>query len=326
MNDRISISSLLVAMFSLAGSAFAAAPDAVAVTTFDWHDTARDRAVPVKIYSPAKGAGPWPVILFSHGLGGSRDGYEYLGRCWASHGYVSVHIQHVGSDTSVWKGQGREAMGAMKRASADPQNLIQRPQDVTFAINQLEKLNAQAGAFKGRLDLKHIGMAGHSFGAYTTLAVAGELFTVAGRDRSLADPRIKAAIAMSSPAPRDRTDDDLDHAFSKIVVPVFHMTGTEDASVIRDTTPAQRRIPFDHSCDQRYLVTFAGADHAIFSGFNRNLSAEKGQRIQSLICHATVAFWDAFLKDDPKARAYLDEGGFEKDLAADGKFEKKARP
>ena len=38
------------------------------------------------------------MIVFSHGLGGTRDGYEYLGRHWASYGYVSVHLQHKGSD------------------------------------------------------------------------------------------------------------------------------------------------------------------------------------------------------------------------------------
>jgi predicted dienelactone hydrolase len=74
---------------------------AVETISFDWHDKARDRDVPVKLHYPKTGAGPFPVIIFSHGLGGSRDGYEYLGRHWASHGYVSVHLQHKGSDTAV---------------------------------------------------------------------------------------------------------------------------------------------------------------------------------------------------------------------------------
>ena len=72
---------------------------AVATVSYDWTDSARNRKVPVKIYYPEKGQGPFPVIVFSHGLGGSREGYEYLGRRWASHGYVSVHVQHLGSET-----------------------------------------------------------------------------------------------------------------------------------------------------------------------------------------------------------------------------------
>jgi predicted dienelactone hydrolase len=51
----------------------------VASIRYTWHDTARDRDVPVKIYYPATGAGPFPIIIFSHGLGGNREGYEYHG-------------------------------------------------------------------------------------------------------------------------------------------------------------------------------------------------------------------------------------------------------
>src|SRR6266487_2307473 len=46
----------------------------------DWHDAARNRDVPAKIYFPAASAGPFAVIIFSHGLGGTREGYEYLAR------------------------------------------------------------------------------------------------------------------------------------------------------------------------------------------------------------------------------------------------------
>ena len=78
-------------------------PHEVAVLLAAWQDSRRQRQVPVKIYYPADGAGPFPVIIFSHGLGGSREGYQYLGRHWASHGYVSVHLQHIGSDQAVWE-------------------------------------------------------------------------------------------------------------------------------------------------------------------------------------------------------------------------------
>jgi len=73
----------------------------VEVVRYDWHDAKRDRRLPVKIYFPKTGGGPFSVILFSHGLGGTREGYEYLSRYWASHGYVSVHLQHPGSDEAV---------------------------------------------------------------------------------------------------------------------------------------------------------------------------------------------------------------------------------
>jgi Platelet-activating factor acetylhydrolase, isoform II len=44
------------------------------------------------------------LIAFSHGIGGSRRDYSYLGRHWASKGYASLHVQHVGSDNALWSG------------------------------------------------------------------------------------------------------------------------------------------------------------------------------------------------------------------------------
>ena len=159
----------------------------------DWRDEKRNRTVPVKIYYP-KGDGPFPAIIFSHGLGGTREGYEYIGTYWAAHGYASVHLQHVGSDDAVWRGGG--GMQAMARA-ANGKNALDRAADVKFALDQLETLNQDATfPLRGKLDLQKIGMAGHSFGANTTLLVSGLKLPLVA---PLADARIKCAIPMSAP-------------------------------------------------------------------------------------------------------------------------------
>ena len=297
-------------------------PFAVGVATYDWVDKTRDREVPVKIYFPKTGRGPFPIIIFSHGLGGSRDGYEYLGRHWAGHGYVSVHLQHKGSDTAVWKGQARP-LEAMRNSLTDPRNAINRPLDVRFAIDEMEKISREQGPLGGRLDLSHIGMAGHSFGAWTTLAVIGEAFIgPGGRESSLPDPRVKAAIAMSAPAPRDRAT--FDKAFATVKVPCLHMTGTLDDSPIGDTKAKDRRVPFDHirGADQ-YLVTFAGGDHMIFSGRGRLAGGSKDAAFQALILTATTAFWDAYLKGDRRAKAFLTGEGLVKTLGDEGRLERR---
>ena len=80
----------------------AAAPTAVDET---WIDERRNREVPVKVRWPAETAstlaGGLPVILFSHGLGGTREGGEVWGRAWAAAGFVVVHLQHPGSDLAA---------------------------------------------------------------------------------------------------------------------------------------------------------------------------------------------------------------------------------
>lgn len=298
---------------------------AVETVLYDWKDDVREREVPVKIYYPKTGEGPCPIVIFSHGLGGTREGYEYLGRHWASHGYVSVHLQHKGSDDSAWKGQAKP-LDALRDSLKNPAHAINRPADVKFAINQVEKLN-DAGPLKGRLDLKRIGMAGHSFGAYTTLAVAGEVFVLpTGRELSVVDSRIKAAIPMSSPVPRQEAQ--RQKAFRKIKIPCLHMTGTEDDSPVGDTKKEERRLPFDLSGDlaDRYLVIFNGGDHMIFSGRGRLPGdRSKDERFQELIRASTLAFWDAYLREDASARKWFAVGGFETMMGRDGTLEKRTK-
>jgi hypothetical protein len=52
-------------------------------------DTARQRDIPLRIYLP-QSQSEAPVVMFSHGLGGSRENNRYLGVHWAARGYVAV--------------------------------------------------------------------------------------------------------------------------------------------------------------------------------------------------------------------------------------------
>jgi predicted dienelactone hydrolase len=298
-----------------------AATNAVEVLRTDWLDAARHRNMPVKIYYPQAGTGLLPVIIFSHGLGGSRDGYEYLGRYWAAHGYVSVHLQHLGSDAAVWQDQPvAELKSRLRQSAANLDNAANRPADVSFAIDRLEKLNLETSPLKNRLDLARLGVAGHSFGAFTTLAVAGQVFIAPGdREISYGDPRIKAAVAMSAPVPARKNT--LDRAFGKIKIPILHLTGTEDSSPIGETHPSERRVPFDHihGADQ-YLLTLNGGDHMIFGGVSSTLPLAQQTRFKELICASATAFWDAYLKGEASAKTWLTKD-FPTVLATNGMFE-----
>ncbi len=287
----------------------------------EWRDAARDRTIPVRIYYPAQGVGPFPVIVFSHGLGGSRDGYRYLGERWASRGYVSVHPQHPGSDRELLK-SGHPYLSA-SLAAANPKNALDRPKDVSFVIDQLAKLNGQAGfPLKGKLDLSRIGVGGHSFGAYTALASAGRVLQPrVGGPIDLADKRIKACVALSAPVKSKERDCP---GYASFKVPCLHMTGTKDDSPIGETPAALRRVPYDciSGADQ-YLVTFEGGDHMVFSGRVVERPRPNDARFQGLVLVATTAFWDAYLKGDPAAKAYLSGGAFGRLLADAGALEMK---
>lgn len=301
----------------------------------EWKDTARDdRVVPYKIYYPANANGAQPIVIFSHGLGGNRDGAEYLLRFLAEHGYVSVAVQHKGSDTPAVMRElqqtggtldagTRQGLGGRLRDSISPRTAADRFRDIPFAIDQLTLMNTSDAKLKGRLDVSRIGMSGHSFGAITVMAVSGQTFPLGGAQ--FTDARIKASIAYSPSKPRTG---DAAAAFATIRIPLFSMTGTEDGNPLDPSEPASnRQIPYQvMSGNDKYLVVFTGGDHMIFSGRQLATGARpKDDMFHGLIQKGSLAYWDYYLRGSAEAKAYLTGGGFQRDLGANGTFEFKAK-
>lgn len=92
-------------------------------------DAKRSREIPIRVYLPREKT-PAPIVLFSHGLGGSREGSAYLGNHWAARGYVAVFLQHPGSDDSVWKNKPPADRLAAMKAAVDLENFVLRVDDV----------------------------------------------------------------------------------------------------------------------------------------------------------------------------------------------------
>jgi len=285
------------------------------------HDAARQRDIPVLIYLPA-GKSPAPVVLFSHGLGGSREGCVYLGQHWAARGYVAVFLQHPGSDTSVW--QGKPLAGRMidMEKAASVKNFELRVKDVPAVLNQLAVWNQSASnALTGRLDLKHIGMSGHSFGAVTTEAVSGESFPGVGP--IFTDPRIQAAIAFSPSSPRNGKETPA--AFGQVKIPWLLMTGTKDVAPIGHADVASRLAVFPAlPPGHKYELVLDKAEHSAFT--DTALPGDREPRNPNhhrAILAISTAFWDAYLKNDPAARAWLDGTGPRSVLEPNDQWQKK---
>lgn len=297
----------------------------------EWTDAARNnRAVPFKIYiAPAQAA--QPVVIFSHGLGGNRDGAEYLLRHLAENGYVTVAVQHAGSDTPAVFGaamaggnfdQGK--MDAGIREATTPSVAADRFRDIPFAIDELTRMNAGDARLSGKLDMSRLGMSGHSYGAATTLALAGQGFGPGAR-LAFGDRRILAAIAYSPNKPQQGDPAEL---FAAIRIPTFHMTGTEDVNPLNNSDPVEnRQVPYRSIKNaDKYLTVFTGGDHMIFSGRRFKAGPRPGDgQFHAQIQRSSLAYWDAYLKGNADAKAYLTGGGFAKDLGTLGAFEFQVR-
>jgi predicted dienelactone hydrolase len=299
----------------------AAGPHAVEVHHGAWHDDDRDgREVPWKIFIPEGNPHPAPLVIWSHGAGATRHEASYLGRHLAGHGIAAVHIQHRGTDAEIMSGGRSEVL----RAVTEPAASLNRFQDVSFAASSIDRAS-ERGPLAGRLDTTRIGISGHSFGAITAMIVAGQRLP-SPFGQSLAVPRIRAAMVMSPSVPRTgyRTED----SFRNMLMPVFHITGTDDDSPMADFPPSDRQIPFRtiEGVDQ-YLLVLDGANHMTFSEqtrmFGRDYSYQGRERHQQLVKAAAVAYWESRLLDDPLARKWLDDGGFASEIGDQGTFESK---
>ena len=286
-----------------------------------WFDAQRGRSVPVKVYYPANRSQRWPVVIFSSGLGRSRDDCAYLGRHWASCGYVVVHVQHQGSDEQVRKGSLRPRR-ELQQAFYSPRNTRDRPLDVIFVIDRLEQMQ-RAGAAPGSLcDLTRIGVAGHDFGAQTALALAG---AVLPGHIAFVEPRVKAVVAMGAPVPLGQVP--LGLAFGDVALPCLHITGTADDSIVATTKAYQRRLPFDHARSaNQYLITLHGADHMTYAGHLRAVNGAQDTAFQRLIAECSATFWDAYLKTDADAITWLAGESFDQYLGGAGRVERKLIP
>ena len=273
----------------------------------EWQDTARDRLIPVRVYLPirandgqAAAPGRLPLVLFSHGLGGTRMGYSNLGRYWASQGFIALHLQHPGSDRSVWGDRGMAVISSVRQATTTEQ-AIARAMDVRFVIDQVladPKLSR-------RVDAQRIGIAGHSYGANTALLAAGARFVRDGSLQAFGDSRIRAAIIMSPPSLPSEYDPV--YVYNPIAIPTLHLTGTDDHTPIPGmvTNASDRRVPFDSIvATPRYLGIFEKGRHTMFNDWSRD---DASQRIKASTRALTLAFWQASLLGDATALQRLAE-------------------
>ncbi|BAU65333.1 hypothetical protein STA3757_27150 [Stanieria sp. NIES-3757] len=308
-------------------------------------DSSRNRTFYVILYKPQQWrTGKTPVVVISHGLASNPESFEDLAQHLASYGYVVAIPQHPGSDTkqaqALRKGYSREVF--------DVQEFINRPKDISYVIDELERRNQSE--FGGRLDLENVGVAGHSFGGYTALAVAGAVIdfdylqqicdrlygglntalllqcralSLPRETYNFRDERVKAVIGANPVNSAIFGQQGL----REIKIPVFFISGNYDPA-----TPAvfeQLRSFIWLTAPNKYLALAEGQAHVDFSQLDAgitqvldsvpNLTLPEPSLLKSYGRSAVLSFFEVYIAKNAEYRPYL-SASYDAYLSQDQKF------
>ncbi len=281
-----------------------------------WVDTARSREIPVKVRWPDAAAWPGerPVVIFSHGLGGTTDGGAVWGEAWAAAGFVVLHLQHRGSDLDAVRAVTTTFTDQRALQSvANAEQFVVRMRDVEFALTVLARRHGARNARDGRwanARPNQVGMSGHSFGAQTTLAMAGQRFPGFG---GLTEPRLAAFIAFSPAIPLQM---EARRSFEPVERPVLSITGTLDSDVVGVGNTAERRFRVFGAlpAGRKAHLVLKDADHMTFAGQTgraaeiiprESVTRELQAAHHALVARVTTDWWLATLLDDADAAERL---------------------
>lgn len=127
------------------------------------------RAFGADVYWPLNGNGAHPVVVISHGLGSDRRTYAYLGEHLASYGFVTILLEHPGSNSRYIQ----DLVAGRASEFADPTEFLARPADVSDVLDAIVMAPEPPRNFQGSLALDRVAVVGQSFGGYTALVTAG---------------------------------------------------------------------------------------------------------------------------------------------------------
>lgn len=260
-------------------------------------DHSRDRSIPVDIYWSQDSHGP--LVVISHGFGADRRFFAYLAEHLASHGLTVVSVEHPGSNVAALLSLPPDDLpeAAAQSRILPASEFLDRPRDITYVLDRLEKLNNYSYSLRDRINTKQVAFIGHSLGGYTGLALAGaalDLRSLEAYCQTLNPVNVSPAdwlqcAAQDLPVKYANLRDDRitqlivanpltgvlfgEAGLSRVRVPTLVLAGTHDT-----VTPmaSQQLRPFMQLPTDKYLVTVVGGSH-LSVGDPNNLNADLGR-------------------------------------------------
>ncbi|MBD0386597.1 MAG: alpha/beta hydrolase [Nostoc sp. C3-bin3] len=298
------------------------------------NDFLRNRRLPVDIYLPETQnslSPPFPLIVISHGLASDRSPFVYLAEHLASYGFAVAVLEHPGSNAERIQQYFSGLAGPPQ-----PTEFINRPLDIKFLLNELQRLEKLDPTLQGKLNFQQVGAIGHSFGGYTVLALAGakinfnqlrqdcdpitssfnlslflqcQAIELSPTIYQLKDDRIKAIMAIN-PINSSILGE---QGISQIKIPVMLVGASQDIFA----PPVFEQIrPFTWLSDSsKYLALIENATHfsAIAEPTSENnvlpvpaaLLGPDRTPVYSYLKALSVAFLETHLLNRPEYRSYL---------------------
>ncbi|MFM7809471.1 MAG: alpha/beta hydrolase family protein, partial [Planctomycetota bacterium] len=208
-------------------------------------------------------------------------------------------------------------MKTIEAMTRDADEVLTRPRDVSFAIDRATEWDRSHERMRGQLDLARVAVMGHSYGAYTTMAVCGmrpaldwlvpSVEPGKGMGPDLRDPRVRCGVALSPQGPGEPFF--LAESFGGLSVPLLGITGTQDDQQA-GRKAIQRKEAFAlWSGKGHRFVWLANAKHNDFTSSSgatgASLPSATREEVQPVTRAATRAFLDVHLKGDADAAARL---------------------
>ncbi len=294
------------------------------------------RVLPVLVRKPP-GAGPFAVVIWSHG-GGFNDSGQLLSNEWGEplsrHGFVVLSIGHV----TLTPAQGTAfcTAGSVPTAecvATDDEEAngfiaLVKSRDVIAVLDALPTL--QVGV---PLDLNRVAVAGWSAGARAPQVMQGAKFIPSASAPVYTAPhaRVKAIVGLSpiSPGYGGFYEGANGNSWDMIRGPVLMATGNNDLKASKpDLTGALRRIAWDRQmADGRRWLLYSNlppgvGEHGTYNLGDLGSSDPRLSRLSRALRSVVLAFLDAELNGDVAARAWLDSGDA-RTLAGDASWEHK---
>ena len=252
------------------------------------------------------GAGPFPLVVYSHGFGCYRESYAGLTDHWASHGYAVVLPEHPDCPTSEGK-----------LTPEDARNLLYiRISDVARVLDALFAPGQEIPGLTGRIDYGRKAIAGHSFGGMIAQVVWGQpLKDLHSTEKVAYALGFDAAIVMSGVGQMPQM---ADGSFDEVPGPVLVTGGTLDLGNIGGPTvyPWEWRMSaYDLSPPgDKYSVVLEEGDHYLGGlicredrGGPDNRGGAHDTGGLEILAGVTTAFLDAWLNSDAAARQFLED-------------------